>query len=76
MWVASTSERSVAVFFKDPTQITRISIKQVKNPGIILVRMSLRKMVTSAAAGHYPQVPSPPGIFGAGQNLVIANPLS
>jgi hypothetical protein len=37
-WKAELNARSVAVFFKDPTQISRISIKQIKNPGIIVVR--------------------------------------
>ncbi|GLI60975.1 hypothetical protein VaNZ11_003231 [Volvox africanus] len=37
-WMATPESRSVAVFFKDPTQISRINIKQIKNPGIIQVQ--------------------------------------
>ncbi len=39
-WKSTPTNRTVAVFFKDPVQITGMSIKQVKNPNIVLVRIA------------------------------------
>ncbi|GIL83258.1 hypothetical protein Vretimale_11369 [Volvox reticuliferus] len=38
-WKATKEELSVALFFKDPVQITKISVLQVKNPNVIAIRL-------------------------------------
>ncbi|PNH02665.1 hypothetical protein TSOC_011336 [Tetrabaena socialis] len=37
-WKATASDLSVAVFFKEPTQVSRIYVKQLKNTGLIKVQ--------------------------------------
>jgi hypothetical protein len=36
-WKATTKELSVAVFFKEPMQISKVFLKQIKNSGVITV---------------------------------------
>jgi hypothetical protein len=38
-WKASANKLKVALFFKDPVQISKIFLKQIKNSGIITVQM-------------------------------------
>ncbi|KXZ50789.1 hypothetical protein GPECTOR_15g475 [Gonium pectorale] len=37
-WKATNTSLSVAVFFKEPVQVSRVLIKQIRNPGIIRVQ--------------------------------------
>ncbi|GIL83272.1 hypothetical protein Vretimale_11290 [Volvox reticuliferus] len=37
-WKAAPRDLSVAIFFKEPMQITRVSLKQIKNSGVITVQ--------------------------------------
>ncbi|EFJ52584.1 hypothetical protein VOLCADRAFT_86831 [Volvox carteri f. nagariensis] len=57
-WMATATERSVALFFKDPTQLSRINIKQIKNPGVITTCQSVLSIrVTPSQSGIYEDVP-------------------
>ncbi|GLI59911.1 hypothetical protein VaNZ11_001956, partial [Volvox africanus] len=37
-WKATPRDLSVAIFFKEPMQVTKVSLKQIKNSGVIMVQ--------------------------------------
>ncbi|EFJ47352.1 hypothetical protein VOLCADRAFT_105152 [Volvox carteri f. nagariensis] len=66
-WKATANQLSVALFFKDPVQLTALTIKQVKNPNIQLVQLI---KWTGKPTGSFPESAIGPVIYNVTSNRV------